>query len=218
MRILLIEDDTTLGEVLRDHLALRGHAVDRAVTLEDARSLLHTTDYALLLLDLGLPDGDGLDLLRALRGRSDWRPVIILTAHDQISDRIAGLQAGADDYLVKPFDLGELDARLQAVARRAGDRPDPEYRFGSVVLRPADHRATRDGKDVTLTAREWAILERLLRRPGAVIGRPQLEEALYDLGAEVESNALEVYISRIRKKLGNDLIGTLRGIGYRVER
>ena len=217
MRILLIEDDTTLGDAVRDHLASRGHAVDRAATLEDGRDLLSTVDYGIVLLDVGLPDGDGLDLMRALRAGSDWRPVIILTAHDQISDRIAGLQAGADDYLVKPFDLGELDARLQAVARRAGDRPDPEYRFGPVTLRPADHRVTRAGQEVTLTAREWAILERLLRRPGAVVGRAALEEALYAFGAEVESNALEVYVSRIRKKLGNDLIGTLRGIGYRIQ-
>jgi two-component system OmpR family response regulator len=217
MRILLIEDDTTLGDAVRDHLTSRGHAVDRAVTLGDARDLLPCADYSLILLDLGLPDGNGLDLLRDLRRRSDWRPVIVLTARDQISDRIEGLQAGADDYLVKPFDLGELDARLQAVTRRAGDRPDPEHRFGAVTLRPADHRALVDGKEVTLTAREWAILERLLRRPGAVIGRAQLEEALYAFGAEVESNALEVYVSRIRKKLGNDLIGTLRGIGYRIQ-
>ncbi len=217
MRILLVEDDTNLGDAVRDHLVARGHAVDCAATLEDGRELLRAIDYGLVLLDLGLPDGSGMDLLRALRGRSDWRPVIILTAHDQISDRIEGLQAGADDYLVKPFDLGELDARLQAVARRASDRPDPEYRFGAVTLCPADHRATREGREVTLTAREWAILERLLRRPGAVIGRAQIEEALYAFGAEVESNALEVYVSRIRKKLGNDLIGTLRGIGYRIQ-
>lgn len=219
MRILLIEDDTNLGEAVRDHLTQSGHAADLAPTLEDAQAALACVDYGLVLLDLRLPDGDGLSLLREMRRQEDWRPVIVLTARDQITDRIAGLKTGADDYLVKPFDLDELSARVQAVARRAGGAPggaQPTLRFDNVTLHPADHRALVDAEEVVLTAREWAILERLLRRPGAVVSRAQLEEALYAFGAETESNAVEVYVSRIRKKLGPKLIGTLRGIGYRV--
>jgi len=216
MRILLIEDDPNLGRAVQEHLSLAGHAVDLAPTVAEGEDALAVTDYALVLLDLRLPDGDGLDLLRRLRARSDWRPVIVLTARDQITDRIAGLGAGADDYLVKPFDLGELQARVRAVARRAGGMTEAELRFGAVTLCPEDHRALRDGAEVVLTAREWAILERLLRRPGAVVSRAQLEDALYALGAETESNAVEVYVSRIRKKLGAPLIATLRGVGYRV--
>lgn len=218
MRILLIEDDLHLGEAVREHLAQAGHAADLAPSLEEAEAALSCIDYGLVLLDLRLPDGDGLGLLRRMRGGGDWRPVIVLTARDQITDRIEGLKAGADDYLVKPFDLDELTARVQAVARRAGaGSSGPELRIGPVTLRPADHRATLDGEEVLLTGREWAILERLLRRPGAVVSRAQLEEALYAFGAEAESNAVEVYVSRIRKKLGNALIGTQRGIGYRVQ-
>jgi DNA-binding response OmpR family regulator len=216
MRILLVEDDPALGRAVQEHLTLGGHAVDLVTGLDDASAAVPVTDYALVLLDLGLPDGSGLDLLRAMRARGDWRPVIILTAYDQITDRIAGLKAGADDYLVKPFDFGELAARLQAVARRSAARPETEKRLGAVTLNLDDHRAMLDGREVTLTAREWAILERLLRRPGAVVSRDQLEEALYAFGAEIESNAVEVYVSRIRRKLSAGLIDTLRGVGYRL--
>jgi DNA-binding response OmpR family regulator len=219
MMILLVEDDAALGSAVATHLTRSGHVVDLASTRAEAEERLRDPlrRHGLVLLDLGLPDGRGLDLLQALRARGDWRPVIVTTARDQISDRIAGLQAGADDYLVKPFDLQELLARVQAVSRRAADHPDPELRYGPVVLRLADRQAAIDGQEVALTAREWAVLERLLRRPGAVVSRAQLEDALSDLGVETESNAVEVYVSRIRRKLGAALIGTLRGIGYRVQ-
>jgi DNA-binding response OmpR family regulator len=216
MRILLVEDDPTLGRAVREHLTLSGHAVDLVGTCTDADAALRASDHALILLDLGLPDGSGLNVLRALRGRDDWRPVIVLTARDQITDRIEGLKAGADDYVVKPFDFGELQARVQAVARRAGNRPSREFRAGEVVLNLEDRRALVGGAEVALTAREWALLERLLQRPGAAVSREQIEEAIYRYGEEVESNAVEVYVSRIRRKLGSGLIDTLRGVGYRA--
>ena len=216
MRILLVEDDAALGRAVREHLALAGHAVDLIGTFGEAEEAIRGGSHALLLLDIGLPDGSGLDLLRGARSRGDWRPTIVLTARDQITDRIEGLKAGADDYLVKPFDLGELLARVQAVARRSASRPDHLHQHGDVVLNLEDHRATLAGAEVMVTAREWAILERLLRRPGAVVSREQLEEAVYAFSAEVESNAIEVYVSRLRRKLGATLIETLRGIGYRA--
>ncbi|WP_137180751.1 response regulator transcription factor [Roseomonas sp. AR75] len=216
MRILLVEDDPALGRAVRAHLTLSGHAVDLVASRSDADAALRMPDHALVLLDLGLPDGSGLDVLRALRGRDDWRPVIVLTARDQITDRIEGLKAGADDYVVKPFDLDELHARIHAVARRAGGRPGREFRSGEVVLNLEDRHATVGGAEVALTAREWAILERLLQRPGATVSREQIAEAIYRYGDEVESNTVEVYVSRIRRKLGSELIDTLRGVGYRA--
>ena len=216
MRILLVEDEVALGRAVREHLVLAGHAVDLVGSCADATAALRLDDHALVLLDLGLPDGSGLDVLRGLRARRDWRPTIILTARDQISDRIEGLKAGADDYVVKPFDLGELLARVQAVARRTGTRPGGAFVAGDVRLHLEDRHAAVAGRDITLTAREWAILERLLQRPGAVVSRERLEEAIYAFGEEVESNAVEVHVSRIRKKLGAGLIDTLRGVGYRI--
>ena len=216
MRILLVEDDRALGHALQAHLALAGHAVDHVRTLDEARAALAVAAHGLLLLDLGLPDGSGLDLLRDVRLRENWVPAIVLTARDQITDRIAGLKAGADDYLVKPFDLDELAARVEAVARRAGAQPQQAFHAGDVSLYLMDRRATVASAEVPLTGREWAILERLLRRPGAIVSRAQIEETLYAFGEEAESNAVEVRISRIRKKLGAGLIDTLRGVGYRV--
>jgi DNA-binding response OmpR family regulator len=216
MRILLVEDDAALGRAVRGHLTLAGHAVDHVASCADADAALRASDHALLLLDLGLPDGSGLSVLKAMRGRGDWRPAIVLTARDQITDRIEGLKAGADDYVVKPFDLDELQARVLAVSRRAAATPARELRLGDVALQLEDRIATVGGAPATLTGREWAILERLLQRPGAVVSREQLEEATYAYGEEVESNAVEVYVSRIRKKLGAGLIDTLRGVGYRI--
>ena len=152
-----------------------------------------------------------------MRGRSDETPVIVLTARDQISDRIEGLNAGADDYLVKPFNLAELSARIHAVTRRYANHASPSLKFGSLTVRLAERHADLDGKVVDLTAREWSILERLLRRPGALVSKAQLEEALYEFGAEIESNAVEVYVSRLRKKLGAEKIATVRGVGYRFD-
>ncbi|RMD64862.1 MAG: DNA-binding response regulator [Alphaproteobacteria bacterium] len=216
MRVLLIEDEPYLGQAVQEHVARGGHAVDWVQRLDEADAALRTVDYGVILLDLHLPDGRGLDLLRTLRRRGDKRPVIILTARDQIRDRIEGLNAGADDYLVKPFDLDELVARILAVARRYGGNPNPVVRVGEVEIDLADRHVRRDGRDVELTGREWAIVDQLARHPKATISKEQLEETLYAFGAEIESNAVEVYISRLRKKLGRDFIRTIRGLGYRL--
>lgn len=216
MRLLLIEDEPYLGEAVREHIAAAGHAVDWVQRLDDAEAALRAVAYDLVLLDLHLPDGRGADLLRAMRKAGDTRPVIILTARDQISDRIDGLNAGADDYLVKPFDLDELIARLMAVARRYGGNPSPLFARGPVTIDRAARRACRDGNDVSLTRREWAIVDQLLQRPDATIAKDRIEDALYAFGAEIESNAVEVYVSRLRKKLGRDFIETVRGVGYRL--
>ncbi|MGC3872529.1 response regulator [Halomonas sp. GXIMD04776] len=218
MRILLIEDAPTLGEAVRDQIAEDGHAVDWMQTLEEAKACLATTAYDLLLLDLLLPDGNGLDLLRRYRRAGDTTPVIILTARDQISDRIAGLNAGADDYLVKPFDLSELSARIAAVARRYTGNPNPLIHVGELEIDLVDRSLRRAGHVVELTAREWALLEALVQHPNALLSRSQLEDRLYAFGAEIESNTVEVHISRMRKKLGRATIETVRGMGYRLGR
>lgn len=217
MRLLLIEDEKILGNALRDHLTSQGHAADWVETINDAQSAIMGTVYEILLLDLNLPDGKGLDLLRALRNRGDVTPCIILTAQDQITDRIDGLNAGADDYLVKPFNLGELDARLAAVARRYAGNPNPLLTIGEVDIDLGRRQLAVEGKSVDLTGREWALLDQFARRPGAVLSKHRLEEALYEFGAEIESNTVEVYVSRLRKKIGNQMIKTLRGVGYRLE-
>lgn len=216
MRVLLIEDEPFLGQAVQEQVAADGHAVDWVTRLDEADAALRAVDYGLVLLDLHLPDGRGLDLLKTLRRAGDQRPVIILTARDQISDRIEGLNAGADDYLVKPFDLNELSARVMAVARRYAGNPNPLMALGDVKIDKAARRIWRDGKVVDLTKREWAILDLLTQRATAVVSKDQIEEALYDFGSEIESNTVEVHISRLRKKLGRDAIHTLRGVGYRM--
>jgi two-component system OmpR family response regulator len=172
--------------------------------------------YDLVLLDLMLPDGLGLNFLKALRGRGDVTPVIILTALDQVSDRIDGLNAGADDYLVKPFDLDELSARIGSVARRYTGNPNPIITHGALEIDHAAKSVRRDGKPVVLTAREWALFDAFLARPGMLLSKAQLEEKLYAFESEVESNTIEVHVSRLRKKLGSDVIKTERGLGYRL--
>jgi len=217
MRVLLVEDTTGLGEAVRDQISEDGHAVDWVQSLAFADTSVKTTPYNLILLDLMLPDGHGFDFLKKLRATGDTTPVIILTARDQVSDRIAGLNAGADDYLVKPFDLSELSARVAAVARRYRGNPNPLVRVGNLEVDLGDHRINRNGQPVELTAREWALFEGFLQRPGILLSRAQLEDRLYEFGAEIESNTIEVYISRMRKKLGHDAIVTVRGMGYRLE-
>jgi two-component system OmpR family response regulator len=216
MRVLLIEDDASLGEAVRDHIAAEGHAVDWVKRLEAANDALAGVAFELILLDLNLPDGQGLDFLRRLRKSGSVTPVIILTAMDQISWRIAGLNAGADDYLVKPFDLSELSARLSAVARRYSGNPNPLLVFGTIEVDLAHRSVKKDGTLADLTAREWAVLERLLQHPSVIVSKPQLEDTLYEFGAEIESNAVEVYVSRLRRKLGAEIIVTVRGLGYRI--
>ncbi len=216
MRVLLIEDDELLGSAVRDHVIADGHAVDWMRRLDDATAATDTTDYDLILLDLMLPDGMGTTFLTQQRGRGNTSPVIILTARDQVSDRIEGLNAGADDYLVKPFDLAELSARIAAVARRYAGNPNPVSTFGDVTVDLAARKVAVTGKSITLTAREWAIFEALVAHPGAIVSKSQLEDRLYDFNADVESNTVEVHVSNLRKKVGKGLIETVRGMGYRL--
>ncbi|MGJ8605507.1 MAG: response regulator [Marivita sp.] len=216
MRILLIEDDTVLGEAVRDQIAADGHSVDWVTRLDAAGDAMAVAAYDLLLLDLMLPDGRGIGFLKTIRNLRDVTPVIILTALDQISDRIEGLNAGADDYLVKPFDLSELIARIGSVARRYSGNPNPIITHGALDIDLASRRIHRDGKAVQLTAREWALFDAFLARPGQLLSKTQLEDKLYAHGAEIESNTIEVHVSRLRKKLGADVIQTERGMGYRL--
>ena len=216
MRILLIEDEPILADAVMAHLKRSGHAVDHVDRLDDADAALSTTEYGLVLLDLHLPDGRGLDLLRRRRAAGDTRPIIICTARDQVRDRVEGLNAGADDYLVKPFDLDELTARVQAVQRRYDSNPNPATTVGDLTIDMTARQVWVDGALVSLTSREWALLEGLARRPGATLSKSQLEEALYAMGDEIESNAVEVFVSRLRKKLGAKSIETVRGLGYRL--
>ncbi|MGO4737260.1 response regulator [Bosea sp. 2KB_26] len=216
MRVLLVEDDPILGPAVRDQVAADGHGVDWASRIADAREFIRLASYDLILLDLMLPDGRGLDLLRARRQAGDATPVIVLTARDQVSDRIAGLNAGADDYLVKPFDLAELSARLSAVARRYGGNPNPLLRVGDLTLDLAARTITRDGRSIALTAREWALFDAFIQRPAMLCSKALLEERLYAFDSEVESNTIEVYVGRLRKKLGAHVIETVRGMGYRL--
>ncbi len=218
MRIVLIEDDRVLGAAVRDQMAADGHSVDWVQRLDAAGDAMAGASFDLVLLDLMLPDGRGIPFLRRLRARGDVTPVIILTALDQISDRIEGLNAGADDYLVKPFDLAELSARIGSVARRYAGNPNPIVTHGGLDIDLAARSIHRDGRPVTLTAREWALFEAFLSRPGRLLSKAQLEDKLYAFGAEVESNTIEVHVSRLRKKLGAEVIQTERGLGYRLGR
>ena len=218
MRILLIEDDTVLGAAVRDQIAGDGQSADWVTRLDAAGDAVRGAAYDLILLDLMLPDGRGIGFLKALRARGEVTPVIILTALDQVSDRIEGLNAGADDYLVKPFDLAELSARIGSVARRYSGNPNPIIRIGPLEIDIARRSVRHDGKAVQLTAREWALLDAFLARPGQLLSKSQLEEKLYDFDSEIESNTIEVHVSRLRKKLGPELIETERGLGYRLAR
>jgi two-component system OmpR family response regulator len=216
LRVLLIEDDHVLGAAIRDHVLSIGHAVDWMQRIDDARLALTSVPYELVLLDLNLPDGRGLDLLRDMRSGGNAVPVIITTAQDQVAVRIEGLNSGADDYLVKPFDLSEMGARIAAVARRYGGSPTPAITAAGVTIDLGRRTAMLDGEKVSLTSREWAVLERLLARRGGIVTKSEIEDSLYSFGAEVESNAVEVYVSRLRKKLGKDFVQTIRGLGYQV--
>jgi len=226
MRLLLVEDDRMIGDSLRAALRLEGHAVDWVRDAASAQATLASERFDFVLLDLGLPataapsaetrpDG-GLDVLRALRARRDATPVIVLTARDGPGDKVAGLDAGADDYLVKPFDLDELGARIRAVQRRQSGRAESALAVGGVSLDPATRQVTLNGAPVLLSAREFAVLEALMQRPGALLSRAQLEDRLYGWGEEIESNAVSVYIHQLRRKLGADFIQNVRGVGYSV--
>jgi two-component system response regulator QseB len=216
MRLLLVEDDQMIGEAVRLGLRRQGLAVDWVQDGAAAKAALSTETFDMLLLDLGLPRLDGLQVLKWLRGTGSKLPVLILTARDSVNDRIKGLDAGADDYIVKPFDFDELAARVRAVLRRQSGRAENLVEHLGVTLNPASHEVTRDGEPVNLSQREFALLEALLERPGQVLSRVQLEERLYGWGEEVESNAVEVHIHNLRKKLGTGYIQNVRGVGYRV--
>jgi DNA-binding response OmpR family regulator len=205
-----------IGEAIRTGLKRDGFTVDWVYDGESADQVLRTEAFDLALLDLGLPRKDGLQVLKALRARGQDLPVLIITARDAVSNRIEGLDAGADDYLVKPFDLHELAARIRALLRRKSGRPEPQIEHVGVLLDPATHAVTRDGRQIDLSPKEFALLQLLLERPGTIHSRSQIEERLYGWGEEVESNAVEVHIHGLRRKLGADFILNVRGVGYRV--
>lgn len=216
MRLLLVEDDTMIGEAVLDLLRAEHYAVDWVKDGEMADTALRTQTYDLVLLDLGLPRRDGLTVLRDLRTRKERIPVLIATARDSIQQRIEGLDAGADDYVLKPYDLDELLARIRALVRRAAGRAEPVYEHKGVSINPATREVAVHGEPVVLSAREWAVLEPLLARPGLVLSRTQLEEKLYGWKDEISSNAVEVYIHGLRRKLGMEMIQNVRGVGYMV--
>lgn len=216
MRILLVEDDAVLGQAVRDQILADGHSVDWMKRIAEAHEAIHSAAFELILLDLMLPDGRGLDFLKTRRQAGDVTPVIVLTARDQISDRIAALDTGADDYLVKPFDLFELSARIRAVGRRYSGNPNPLVQLGEMEVDLGARSVRRAGRNIQLTAREWSLFEAFVQRPNQLMSKAQLEERLYSFDAEIESNTIEVYIGRLRKKLGSDMIETVRGMGYRL--
>ena len=216
MRLLLVEDDTMIGESVLDLLRAEHYAVDWVKDGEMADTALRSQTYDLVLLDLGLPRRDGLAVLRAMRARKERIPVLIATARDSVQQRIEGLDAGADDYVLKPYDLDELLARIRALVRRAAGRAEPVYEHKGVTINPASREVTVGDQPVVLSAREWAVLEPLIARPGLVLSRAQLEEKLYGWKDEISSNAVEVYIHGLRKKLGAELIQNVRGVGYMV--
>ena len=216
MRLLLVEDDSMIGEAVLDLLRAEQYAVDWVRDGDAADAALCTQAYDLVMLDLGLPKRDGLAVLRALRARKNRTPVLVATARDAVAQRIEGLDAGADDYVLKPYDLDELLARIRALLRRAAGRAEPVYEHRGVSINPATREVTVRGTPVVLSGREWAVLEPLIARPGMVLSRQQLEDKLYGWGDEVSSNAVEVYVHGLRKKLGPELVLNVRGVGYLV--
>lgn len=216
MRILLVEDDLMVGEAARKGLRQDGFAVDWVQDGAAATLALRQEDYALVLLDLGLPQKNGLAVLQELRAAGNKVPVLIATARDAVADRVAGLDAGADDYLIKPYDLEELSARMRALLRRQAGRVDSLIQVRDVSLNPATREVLLQGRPVVLSAREFTLLQAFLDRPGVVLSRAQLEEKLYGWDDSVDSNAIEVHIHALRKKLGSDFIKNVRGIGYLV--
>jgi len=217
MRILLIEDDAMIGKAVRDGLALAGFAVDWVTDGRAAELSLASDVHDLAILDLGLPKKDGMAILAALRAQGRSLPVLIASARDTVQDRIAGLEAGADDYVLKPFDLDELIARVRALLRRHAGSGSPLLQCGALALDPVRKSVTQDGVAVELSATEFAVLEALMQRPGAVLSREKLEESVYGWGAEVSSNAIEVHLHHLRRKLGSAVIKNVRGVGYRVD-
>jgi DNA-binding response OmpR family regulator len=218
MRILLVEDDAILGDGVQAGLTQAGFGVDWARSCEEGRLALTTHAYEAVVLDIGLPDGSGLELLQEWRQEKNAVPVLILTARDTLMDRVNGLNQGADDYLIKPFELDELTARLRALLRRSHQRAAPVLMHKGIILDPAARTVTLDGQAVDLPLREFTLLEELLENAGRVLTRSRLEQSLYGWNAEVESNAIEVHVHHLRRKLGADLIKTVRGVGYMISK
>ena len=218
MRVLVVEDDPMIGRAVVAGLHEQGYAVDWVKDGAEAELALGNAVYDLALLDLGLPRRDGLDVLKNVRRSKNHLPVLIITARDSVADRIAGLDSGADDYLVKPFDLDELLARTRAVIRRHGGRGQTEIAYGALKLDPVQRRVVFRGDDIDLSPREFAVLEALMKEPGAVVSRERLEDAVYGWGEEVGSNSIEVHVHHLRRKLAPELIRNVRGVGYRIAR
>ena len=216
MRLLLIEDDTMIGRAVRQGLGDAGFTVDWVMDGRAAERALANDVYDLALLDLGLPGQDGMAVLRGLRARSNPIPVLIVTARDAVADRIAGLNAGADDYVLKPFDLDELIARVRALLRRHAGGGSPVLQCGELILDPVHKQVHLKGAAINLSAREFALLETLMQRPGAVLSREQLEDSIYGWTEEIGSNAVEVHLHKLRRKLGAETIRNVRGVGYKV--
>ncbi|TAN71056.1 MAG: response regulator [Methylobacter sp.] len=217
MRLLLVEDDEILGEGLVEGLKMEGYAVDWLTNGKLADEALKVNSYELIVLDLNLPDMEGLDILKALRARKDETPVMVLTAKDTVPDRVLGLDSGADDFVIKPFELDEVCARLRALARRNEGRSVPNIEYKGIVLDPASHQVTWNDEKVDLSQKEFEILSFLMGNIGRVISRARLEESLYSWDSDVESNTVEVHIHHLRKKLDPSIIRTVRGVGYIID-
>lgn len=217
MRLLLVEDDEILGDGLVEGLKMEGYAVDWLTNGKLADEALKLNSYELIVLDLNLPDMEGLDILKALRARKDETPVMVLTAKDTVPDRVLGLDSGADDFVIKPFELDEVCARLRALARRNEGRSVPNIEYKGIVLDPASHQVTWNDEKVDLSQKEFEILSFLMSNIGKVISRARLEESMYSWDSDVESNTVEVHIHHLRKKLDPSIIRTVRGVGYIID-
>jgi len=218
MRVLLVEDDEMLGGGLQSGLMQDGYAVDWVKDGDAAELFLRTEEYEIVILDLGLPKKSGIDVLRHLRSEGGDIPVLILTARDSVEDRVKGLDCGADDYMVKPFDLNELNARIRALMRRRSGRAETTIIHGELFIDPASHTVQLAGESVDLSPREFTLLEKLLESRGRVLSRSQLEQSLYSWKDEVDSNAIEVHVHHLRKKIGSEMIRTVRGVGYIIDK
>ena len=218
MRLLLVEDNDSIGKGLYAGLNQAGYAVDWVRDGETAQSAFNAEEYDVAVLDLGLPGKSGIEVLDSIRSRENKVPVLILTAKDTVDDRIIGLDHGADDYMVKPFDLDELQARLRAILRRSSGRATPVLTHGDIEMDPASHTVRKAGEIVELTPRAFVMLQTLMENQGRVMSRTRLEESMYSWKDDIESNAVEVHIHQVRKKLGSDLIRTIRGVGYIMDK
>lgn len=217
MRLLLVEDDKILGDGLKAGLTMEGYAVDLLTDGNQADEALKSHNFEVVVLDIGLPGMSGIDVLRRLRKRKDNVLVLILTARDTVTDRVEGLDCGADDFVVKPFDLNEICARLRALTRRKGGQGSPKFEYQGLVLDPASHSVSLNGEVVDISNKEFEILSFLMQNKGKVASRARLEETLYAWNSEVESNTIEVHVHHLRKKLGNNMIRTVRGVGYIID-